>query len=206
MKNVMKLLTSVLLAAVSQSVMAECKPIATPASCVLNPSYPSLHANCIRMLSTRVSLGGFSTLANGDYLLAGGKEYITDRKVIASKRAFIYKQASNSLCETSPMISGRSQGYAQILLDDGKVLVPGGYTVYDNIAAAEEFDPASETWSAVGSLPVKLEYYKVERLSDGSPSISGGSIAIRKKGTNVIYEPNLETFVYDQQSKSFTAR
>jgi hypothetical protein len=66
-------------------------------------------------------------------------------------------------------------GHTAILLPDGKVLVAGGnkccYTIYDS---AELYDPATDTWTATGSLITGRAGHRAVRLDNGNVLVVGG--------------------------------
>jgi serine/threonine protein kinase len=76
-------------------------------------------------------------------------------------------------------------------LDDGRVLLAGGYAGGGNSASsAELYDPKSGTFSPTGSLSVGRLYHRATKLADGRVLIVGGDTA----GTAEIYDPNTGAF------------
>lgn len=69
--------------------------------------------------------------------------------------------------------------HAAALLADGRVLVTGGFPVYgqwDSVtASAEVFDPTTETWSPVDSLPNARAAHGMAALPDGRVMAAGGT-------------------------------
>lgn len=69
--------------------------------------------------------------------------------------------------------------HAAARLADGRVLVTGGFPIYgqfDNVTAtAEIFDPATETWSPAGSMPIGRAAHELAVLPDGRVVAVGGT-------------------------------
>ena len=65
--------------------------------------------------------------------------------------------------------------HTETLLQDGTVLVAGGYGDSGSaIASAELYDPNSQTWSAAGSLATARYYHTATLLPDGRVLVTGG--------------------------------
>jgi N-acetylneuraminic acid mutarotase len=91
-------------------------------------------------------------LNNGKVLVSGG---------YAGGDAFssveVYDPASNTWSAAQSLRNPR-WGHSATLLNNGKVLVVGGYTNTGNylgVSSAEMYDPASNTWSAAGTLALQ---------------------------------------------------
>lgn len=67
-------------------------------------------------------------------------------------------------------------GHSAVLLDDGRVLVVGGYTGENRppLATAATYDPEADTWAAVGSMRVPRGGQAAARLGDGRVLVAGG--------------------------------
>jgi hypothetical protein len=65
--------------------------------------------------------------------------------------------------------------YTATLLQNGKVLVVGGYSKFGwNTSSAELYDPASGTWSTTGSLATGRALHTATLLQDGKVLVAGG--------------------------------
>ena len=76
------------------------------------------------------------------------------------------------------------------MLLDGTVLVAGGTTDADASSLAEIFDPASETWIAVGEMKEPRYNHTATLLADGRVLVAGGV----GSATAEIYDPNTSTW------------
>lgn len=98
------------------------------------------------------------------------------------------------------MVIPRS-GHHAVLLQDGKVLILGGYTEKPNIGAvptleAEIYNPKTEQFSPVGKMHFFHEGGTVTLLNDGRVLVVGGSDHNQYISPKVeIYEPALHKFI-----------
>jgi N-acetylneuraminic acid mutarotase len=77
------------------------------------------------------------------------------------------------------------------LLQDGKVLVTGGATVFPNqLSSAELYDPATSTWTATGSLAHARQGHTATLLPDGRVLVAGGyNSANAELASAEVYDP-----------------
>ena len=75
--------------------------------------------------------------------------------------------------ETGSMAEPREVGRA-VLLQNGRVLVAGGYNGTMPLASAELYDPASGTWSPTGALPIAIWGHTATLLPNGGVLVTGG--------------------------------
>jgi hypothetical protein len=70
--------------------------------------------------------------------------------------AEIFDPHTGKWTPTGPMTAPRSEvEYASVLLPDGRVLVPGGYTApHTPVSSSDLYDPRTGTWTASGSMSV----------------------------------------------------
>ena len=79
-----------------------------------------------------------------------------------------------SFTQTGSLITGRMQGTAT-LLSTGKVLLAGGYDVYQQaLASAELYDPATGTWSQAAAMSSGRAEQSATLLADGRVLVAGG--------------------------------
>jgi hypothetical protein len=63
-------------------------------------------------------------------------------------------------------------------LQDGKILVAGGYGATGALASAELYDPASGTWTPTGRLNTARYYHTATLLQNGMVLVAGGESSI----------------------------
>ncbi|HET7487847.1 MAG TPA: SBBP repeat-containing protein [Acidimicrobiales bacterium] len=97
-------------------------------------------------------------LANGKVLVAGGSNTgaVPAYNLDPTAGAEVYDPVAGTFSATAPMSTARANAAAAVL-PSGKVLVAGGYLAGTGSAApatasAEQYDPASATWSPAGSM------------------------------------------------------
>jgi len=140
-------------------------------------------------------------LADGTVLLAGGY----NGSVYGT--ADIYDPVSNTFTPAGDMGLIR-WGHTATLLSGGKVLFTGGRngpeTTGAVLAAAELYDPAAKTFSAVVAPMISArEWHAVSLLADGKVLIVGGDRDVNVPGGPLDYLASAE--VYDPASGLFTA-
>ena len=94
-------------------------------------------------------------LGNGDVLVAGGATTYNGTHGTVTNTAEVYNPRSNKW-RSAPTMSVARYAHAAAHLPDGRVLVAGGWslttTTDPSLASAEIYDPASNAWTATGSL------------------------------------------------------
>ena len=77
--------------------------------------------------------------------------------------------------ETTGSLSTARSGYTATLLQNGKVLVAGGYNSTDGVlASAELYDPATGDWTATGSLATARRFHTATLLPNGKVLVAAG--------------------------------
>ena len=134
-------------------------------------------------------------LPSGKVLVSGG----FDSSSLAVAAAELYDPATAAWTAASAMVIARSSPTAT-LLANGKVLVSGGQTSLvrpTSLASAELYDPATNRWSAAGSLATARSVHTATLLPSGKVLVAGGlntaasanSIAIAE-----LYDPATNTW------------
>ncbi|WP_263366692.1 Kelch repeat-containing protein [Edaphobacter bradus] len=92
-------------------------------------------------------------LRDGRILVAGAA---VDSVPDATAAAEIFDPDTGQWATTASMTSPRDEvEFAGVLLPDGRVLVPGGFTALDTpVSSADLYDPKSRTWTQAGSMSV----------------------------------------------------
>ena len=89
----------------------------------------------------------------------------------------VYNPATNSWSARTPMLSPR-YGFAAVVGNDGKIYTLGGqyYSVSDDFRStkAEAYDPATDTWQALPSLPEGRYNPAAAVALDGTIYVTGG--------------------------------
>lgn len=91
----------------------------------------------------------------------------------------IYDPASNTWATSASLPTSR-QDHTATLLQNGKVLVTGGYNLTPGVTGAnylssrELYDPATNSWAATGSFATARISYVTTLLSDGKVLVTGG--------------------------------
>ena len=133
-------------------------------------------------------------LGNGKVLVVGGYQGNSDCCALAS--AELYDPLTGTFSETGSMATAR-RNHTATLLEDGKVLIAGGYdgTYLD---APELYDPATGTFSVTGSMGTSRRYPTATLLLNGKVLIAGGY----ENGTNGLLA---SADLYTAQSGTFVA-
>ena len=87
----------------------------------------------------------------------------------------IYDPASGTWSTTSPLPEERGL-HSATLLQNGMVLVAGGFSLTGRLSRADLYDPASGTWSPTGALPVAVFLHAATLLPNGAVLATGGTV------------------------------
>lgn len=112
-------------------------------------------------------------LDNGKVLVAGGKHV---PHAIQNSSAEVYDPATGNWSSAGSMSTVRFE-HTATLLTNGRVLVAGGRDEAANISGlgtAEQYDPATNAWSAAGSLATGRFGHTASLLQNGKVLIAGG--------------------------------
>ncbi|WP_437498568.1 Kelch repeat-containing protein [Sorangium sp. So ce1099] len=149
-----------------------------------------------------------TVLQDGRVLVAGGYPevdqvgpYTDENTAVSLRAAEIYDPATRTWSPAAPLSQARS-GHAAILLPNGHVLVAGGrarsrWTFGQEHSSAEIYDPASDTWTAVGRLPVPHPTPSM-MLAGGRPVLVGMAYSA------VDAIDWMHAAVYDPESRDWT--
>lgn len=122
--------------------------------------------------------GSRTLLPDGRVLVAGGYGDLgtgTDYGPVAT--AGIWDPVSGAYTPTDPLPEARAE-HTATRLDDGRVLIIGGWGLEDQFASAEVWDPATESFSPAGSLAEGRGAHPAHTatlLPDGRVLVVGGS-------------------------------
>jgi hypothetical protein len=142
-------------------------------------------------------------LQNGMVLIVGGSQ-------VGTPTAEIYDPAAGTFSKTKNMPAMRA-GHTATLLSDGDVLIVGGQDNADGqnkddaLATAELYHPATNSFTATGSMSVPRTGHTATLLPDGKVLVAGGAavtafgigqmvIGITGQASAEIYDPESGTF------------
>jgi hypothetical protein len=113
-------------------------------------------------------------LPNGRILIAGGQGAGVPGGAHAS--AEVYDPSSGQFLAAGPMPRAHGKGHTATPLADGRVLILGGWSgdFFEPTAAADIFDPATNSFTAVGAMILPRFEHEAALLPDGRVMIVGG--------------------------------
>jgi len=125
----------------------------------------------------------FSTmqlLQDGTVLAIGGDSNQTSER---------YNSTSNSWSGVSRMLSQRS--YSSSVMVGGKVLVAGGIVDNKLVNSSEMFDPATSSWSEVGSMSTARARFSLTLLPNGDLLAAGSQESSSTTASCEVFHPEL---------------
>jgi hypothetical protein len=123
-------------------------------------------------------------LANGEVLVAGGQDPITNSLASAE----LYDPGTGSFTPTATMDEPRASATA-VRLTDGDVLVAGGYlSDFVRLASAELYHPSTGTWTLTGSMNEAGSSLTSTLLPSGDVLVTGFN------GPGQLYDPTTGTW------------
>ena len=132
------------------------------------------------------------TLYDGRVLITGG--FDSSGTPLASAEIYDPAKGTFSATKGGPMAAARN---AHIInpVGDGKMLVTGGFGAGGNeLATAELFNPATETFTPAGSLAHARAHHSANVLPTGEVLVIGGYGGGGVLGSTEIYDPDTNTF------------
>jgi len=116
-------------------------------------------------------------LDNGSVLLTGGFPGGSGISFLSS--AELYNPATGIFTTTIGSMTTARASHTQTLLNNGQVLIAGGYSTTlagSDLSSAELYDPATETFTATGSMTTARGNHTATLLTNGQVLIVGGQL------------------------------
>jgi len=127
------------------------------------------------------------TLPNGKVLITGGATNADATGVTAS--AELYDPVAHTFTTISPMNTARAD-HTMTLLNNGKVLIAGGFNDQATLASAEVFDPSNNSFTLTGgSMTSPRAQHAATLLPNGTVLIAGGNFTDTLSSAE-IFNPN----------------
>lgn len=132
-------------------------------------------------------------LPGGNVLIAGGFKKGSDGvSQIYSATTELFVDSSSRFVPGPEMYFGRA-GHTATMLDDGTVLIVGGFTGQGMSATAEIYDPKLNTFTVVGSMAMPRGDFTATLLQGGKVLVAGGGDVTATPGAE-LYDPATRTF------------
>ncbi len=139
-----------------------------------------------------------ATLPDGRVLVAGGYNFSVPTRYVLSTES--YDPGTETWSSAGVLAEPRFR-HSMTVLASGSVLVvggeAGGTTTGDparTLASAELFDPATNTWSVVGSLATARRSHAAVLLSDGRVLVAGGVKSNSFLSSAELFDPATKTW------------
>lgn len=117
-------------------------------------------------------------LPDGEVLVAGGATTFHLDAGIVTASAELFNPRTNSWRAAASMPEPRYV-HRSVLLHDGRVLLAGGWYAMSNADPSHEtaviYDPATDKWSATGSMTTARAEFGLAMLPDGRVLVAGGT-------------------------------
>jgi len=134
-------------------------------------------------------------LTSGKVLLAGGDNSNDGFTNVTLASAELYDPVAGTFSSTGALNTARSA--PAVLLTNGKVLVPGGFSLTTGaLSSAELYDPTAATFSLTGSLSTARSGHTATTLQNGKVLVAGGNNdgGVTFLTSAELYDPSAGTF------------
>ena len=152
-----------------------------------------LQVALIGEMSTARAVHQATPLRSGEVLITGGCTGGCDANL---RSAELYKPDTQAFQPAAAMATPRDSHVA-VRLDDGRVLVAGGWSERRATDSAETYDPVPNRFIAAGTMTHARAAPAAARLRDGRVLITGGQ--------NSEFEPLASAELFDPASSSFSS-
>ncbi|BDA78550.1 hypothetical protein LPTSP3_g14800 [Leptospira kobayashii] len=116
-----------------------------------------------------------------------------------AKDTELYDPVTGTFASSGRSIYASGSDYSALLLNDGKVLIGGTISPFDNnpLSKVELYDPNSETFSLSGSINrPTVQRYKMVLLNNGKVFVAGGNSSDIFLSNAELYDPNTGLFTF----------
>ena len=145
--------------------------------------------------------GHTATLLPSGLVLVVGGAVASATSFETSSTAELYDPDTGDWTSTGNLIAQRA-GHTATLLQNGKVLVAGGWGGDSALDSAELYDPSTGTWSRTGNLITSRDGHTATQLQNGKVLVAGGSLdAISNMGQ---IAASISAELYDPVSGAWT--
>jgi N-acetylneuraminic acid mutarotase len=135
-------------------------------------------------------------LSDGRVIVIGGCSSGQSNSCMIGVGADIYDPKNNSWTKAQPMLTSR-RSHASTLLQDGRVLVVGGFDNLKDHTSIEIYDPKTDSWaSPVAKLTMSRNRASATRLPTGKVLIVGGFVGLPTDAptdTMALFDPGAGT-------------
>ncbi len=144
-------------------------------------------------LNTARWLHTATLLNNGMVLIAGGYN-ASNGGFLAS--AELYNPSTGTFSYTASPLNTAREWHTATLLQNGMVLLAGGYGTNGFLDAAEIFDPTNQTFMPTGNMNSTRASHTATLLNDGTVLIAGGNDGYGYFNVAEIFHPGTGSFSY----------
>ncbi len=152
--------------------------------------------NTFRLTGEMIDARVFHTatsLLNGKVLIAGGGKDDGFDYYYPIGSAEIYDPETEQFVATGNLQTPRIN-HTATLLQNGKVLLAGGYTAVGDLSSAELYDPETGTFTSTGSMSHARSWHTASLLADGRVLVMGGWESAGSEIPAEIYDPATGSF------------
>lgn len=141
-----------------------------------------LHARAEHTLTV---LNDGRVLSLGGFVQFSGPTVLADTYELFDERSLTWTEAT-----VPPSVLQRARHTATVL-DDGRVLVTGGFVNLSEITTnqCDIYDPGTDTWTATAQLAEARQFHRAVKLDDGSVLVVGGGKTLTER-----FDPMTETW------------
>ncbi len=151
-------------------------------------------AATVATLATPRASHGASLLADGTVLVTGGFRKGPDGySQLYAGTTEIFVPATNTIVRGPDLVHARS-GHATAILDDGSILIAGGWNADGVMGSTERFDPRTRSFGSAGELATPRGGLTATRLANGHVLVIGGTDEKRSLTSIEAFDPHTRTW------------